>query len=182
MRDPANWYEIVEGPELLQGDFVSDCPVASLQDGITLADLERAEREGGGAPIRVETANVVVMNQSCDLAQGKVQQVLVCRHYSLDELSEMEPKFANKGLRENIRKGHVAAYHMLAECSIEGHERSIQVVVFQEPGGVPFTFLSSFAAASGPRVRLVPPYREHLSQAFARFFMRVGLPADIPPF
>ena len=25
-----------------------------------------------------------------------------------------------------------------------------------------------------------PPYREHLAQAFARFFMRVGLPIDIP--
>lgn len=23
---------------------------------------------------------------------------------------------------------------------------------------------------------LMPPYREHLSQAFARYFMRVGLP------
>ena len=32
------------------------------------------------------------------------------------------------------------------------------------------------------RLRLNPPYREHLSQAFARFCMRVGLPVDIPPF
>jgi hypothetical protein len=28
--------------------------------------------------------------------------------------------------------------------------------------------------------RLLPPYREHLSQSFARYFMRVGLPVDIP--
>jgi hypothetical protein len=39
-----------------------------------------------------------------------------------------------------------------------------------------------FANAAGHRLRLLPPYREHLSQAFARLFMRVGLPADIPPF
>jgi hypothetical protein len=32
------------------------------------------------------------------------------------------------------------------------------------------------------RLRLLPPYREHLSQSFARFFMRVGLPVDIPSF
>jgi hypothetical protein len=31
-------------------------------------------------------------------------------------------------------------------------------------------------------VRLLPPYREHLAQAFARFFIRVGLPVDVPPF
>ncbi len=30
-----------------------------------------------------------------------------------------------------------------------------------------------------PRLRLLPPYREHLSQAFARFFMRVGLPVAV---
>jgi len=34
----------------------------------------------------------------------------------------------------------------------------------------------------GYHLRLLSPYREHLSQAFARFFMRVGLPVDIPPF
>ena len=32
----------------------------------------------------------------------------------------------------------------------------------------------------GNRLRLCPPYREHLAQSFARFFMRVGLPIDIP--
>jgi hypothetical protein len=32
------------------------------------------------------------------------------------------------------------------------------------------------------RIRLLPPYREHLSQAFARHFMRVGLPSGIPQF
>ncbi|MBM4033230.1 MAG: hypothetical protein FJ291_15815 [Planctomycetes bacterium] len=39
-----------------------------------------------------------------------------------------------------------------------------------------------FAASIPARVRLCPPYREHLAQAFARFFMRVGLPVDIPDF
>jgi hypothetical protein len=37
-------------------------------------------------------------------------------------------------------------------------------------------------AKAAKRLRLLPPYREHLSQSFARFFMRVGLPIDIPPF
>jgi len=32
------------------------------------------------------------------------------------------------------------------------------------------------------RLRLLPPDREHLAQAFARFFMRAGLPIDIPEF
>jgi hypothetical protein len=28
----------------------------------------------------------------------------------------------------------------------------------------------------------MPPYREHLAQAFARYFMRVGLPREAHPF
>ena len=42
--------------------------------------------------------------------------------------------------------------------------------------------LQEFAKSKDSRPRLNPPYREHLSQAFARYFMRVGLPSDIPSF
>ena len=47
---------------------------------------------------------------------------------------------------------------------------------------LPLTFVRSRAARTGERLRLLPPYREHLSQAFARYFIRVGLPQDIPAF
>jgi hypothetical protein len=43
-------------------------------------------------------------------------------------------------------------------------------------------FLRKTSLLNGRRLRLLPPYRENASQAFARFFMRVGLPVDIPPF
>ena len=36
-----------------------------------------------------------------------------------------------------------------------------------------------YAQRAKSRLRLRPPYREHLSQAFARFFMRVGLPQAV---
>ncbi len=45
---------------------------------------------------------------------------------------------------------------------------------------LPREFLEGFLSRlSAPRLRLLPPYREHLSQAFARFFMRVGLPQSL---
>ena len=56
------------------------------------------------------------------------------------------------------------------------------MVDFRNVYGVPFGFLEELSASRGERLRLLPPYREHLSQAFARFFMRVGLPTDIPSF
>src|SRR4051812_10031136 len=45
---------------------------------------------------------------------------------------------------------------------------------------VPRAFLDTLIAdRAAKRLRLLPPYREYLSQPFARFFMRVGLPTPI---
>jgi len=46
---------------------------------------------------------------------------------------------------------------------------------------LPVSFVRIRAKAA-KRLRLLPPYREHPSRSFARFFMRAGLPGDIPPF
>jgi len=54
-----------------------------------------------------------------------------------------------------------------------------------EPGNegtVSTDVVREVAAEQGDGIRLLPPYREHLAQAFARFFMRVALPVDIPDF
>ncbi|MHB1424077.1 MAG: hypothetical protein ACYC3I_12945 [Gemmataceae bacterium] len=56
------------------------------------------------------------------------------------------------------------------------------VVDFHRLFTLPKMFVSRFAANVGPRLRLRSPYREHLAQAFARYFMRVGLPHDARVF
>jgi hypothetical protein len=71
---------------------------------------------------------------------------------------------------------------MLAACELPGLERGVRVVDFRQLFSLPLAFVRKRAALAGPRLRLLPPYREHLAQAFARYFMRVGLPIDIPPF
>jgi hypothetical protein len=53
---------------------------------------------------------------------------------------------------------------------------------FREIYSLPIGYLQQHAVALGPRWRLQSPFLEHFSQAFARFFMRVGLPSTIPPF
>lgn len=53
---------------------------------------------------------------------------------------------------------------------------------FREMFALPFNYLQSHAADVGPRLRLESPYLEHFAQSFARFFMRVGLPLDIPKY
>lgn len=53
------------------------------------------------------------------------------------------------------------------------------VVDFKNVYGIHIDYLKKIGKSTTNRHRLLPPYREHLSQAFARYFMRVGLPQDI---
>ena len=120
------------------------------------------------------------MSQSCDLVQGKIELVLVCPVLSLKTFIEKigEPK-NNKAIIENLLKGFIYSYHLLNNDEKIEDLNDYQVVDFKNVYGVQYKLLRDMAAMSEIRYRLLPPYREHLSQAFARYFMRVGLPQDI---
>jgi len=130
------------------------------------------------ADIRVY--DVVVMSQSCDLQHDKLHLVLVCPVWDLVLFGHENPYYGSRKAHEQLRRGQFPAYHLLNRSELEGHERGYRVVDFRNVYGVPFDYLS--VRTEEPRLRLLPPYREHLAQAFARFFMRVGLPVDIPAF
>lgn len=171
MPDNYPWYEIVEGEELWQGDFIKECPI--LVPPKQLTDYQETE---------VENYDVVVMSQSCDLTQKKIDLVLVCPFWSLDQMGNVNVFFKGVRGKESLRRGDVPGYHLLNKSNLEGFETDFLVVDFRNVYGVPISFLTELARSRGKRLRLMPPYREHLSQAFARFFMRVGLPVDIPAF
>jgi hypothetical protein len=67
----------------------------------------------------------------------------------------------------------------LERCDISGFEKDNIIVDFKSTFSVPLAYLKDNINFEENRLRLLPPYREHLSQQFARFFMRVGLPLDI---
>ena len=71
---------------------------------------------------------------------------------------------------------------MLGSPTQPAVSREAFVVNFREIFSLPIGYLQTHATSLGMRWRLSSPYLEHFSQAFARFFMRVGLPSDIPPF
>lgn len=166
------WYEVVNSDEaLMQGDFIKRCPVVVPPSEIS----ENVE-------VKIIEYDVVIMSQSCDLVQRKLDLVLVCPIWSLSEFEKRSDFFKSKEGKEALRRGNVPGYHLLNKCEIKGFETEYLVVDFRSVYSVPFDFLLELAQKRGSRLRLLPPYREHLSQAFARFFMRVGLPVDIPPF
>ena len=172
------WYCLVNGDELEQGDILENCPVFSPPSNLTLNSLEDAEAE-----FTWEERDVIIMSQSCDLVKGrkkKITEVLVCAVWNLSEITEGHLS-TDKG-KEEARRGQLPAHHLLNECDLPDAEREFRVVDFHRIYALPLDFTREFATKNQNRIRLLPPYREHLSQAFARFFMRVGLPSDIPPF
>ena len=80
----------------------------------------------------------------------------------------------------DIADGYVWNQSLLDGFPDPAHGVEVSVVEFQDIFTVPRRYLEALYAQRGrDRVRLRSPYREHLSQSFARFFMRVGLPVPI---
>jgi hypothetical protein len=169
------WYTVVEGDELQQGDILEQCPIFILRT---------AEFDGssGRAHFDCEQRPVILLSQSCDLVKGreKVEEVLLCALWHRSEFTAGQHIATSKGLEE-ARRGNLPAFHLLAPSTVPGFERELRIVDFRRVFTLPLDFFRQ-QLAQVPHQRLLPPYREHLSQAFARYFMRVGLPVDLPPF
>ncbi len=167
MNETYPWYGLVSGDELQQGDLLLDCPTFRPTAASTFEEIG---------------ADVVVVSQSCDLANTKQEIVQVCPIFPLEELATQVERFRNKKGREDLRRGYFPGFHLLNRCELPGHESDFWVCDFRSLFGVHVTVAKGLATEQSPRVRILPPYREHMAQSFARFFMRVGLPVDVPPF
>lgn len=168
------WYiDIASSDPLQQGDFVLKCQI--VQPSVEAHEINQTIKA------TVKEYDVVVMSQSCDLLANKIDLVLLCPFYSLTELGYENAEYKSLGKKEKLRQGHIFGMHLLNKCDVNGNYDFL-VVDFKSVYSVPLPFLKQIASARTNRKRLLPPYREHLSQAFARFFMRVGLPVDIPAF
>ena len=168
------WYgEATSDLPLEQGDFILDCQIVEPVYGI--------QAKNRRLKINVEEYDVIVLSQSCDLLYNKINFVIVCPFFTLSEICKQFPDYNSRGKKESLRKGNVVSFHLLNKCEIKG-EKDFLVVDFKRVYSLPLKYLKKLVASQRKRKRLLPPYREHLAQEFARFFMRVGLPKDIPPF
>ena len=186
-----HWYAPAsQDAPLDQGDIIFDCPVVSWKDHVLIAQ-DDGMTDALKGEIELAKEDVVVMTQTCDLAQGKIHYVILCPHCSLSEYREdweriQEKRDQNPTDRSwakhmtDIAAGQIWNRSMLNSEEGEEHNMDHRIVDFHEVFSLPRSFLESWILAENPeRLRLRPPYREHLSQAFARFFMRVGLPTEI---
>ena len=173
-----SWYELVDGQALQQGDLIDSCPIAIPSSPI---------KENITVDLKVRELNIVIMSQSCDLVprkkgKPKLEFVVVCFVWSIEDFLEAYPDYKSDDNKERLRRGYQPAFHLLSNCEIKGFARDLLIVDFRQIFSIPFDSITVIAKEKGNRLRLLSPYREHLSQAFARYFMRVGLPSNIPPF
>lgn len=164
----------VRGVELAQGDLLPGClvPVLPNEFGPSAQPADIVLRQG----------TLIVLTQSCDLANMKAGLVALCPAHTLPAFAGVNPQFAKKGAWEEVRKGRREGLHLLASPTNPAVNREALVVNFREIVNLPVGYLTQHAGGLGERYRLQSPFLEHFSQAFARFFMRVGLPSAIPPF
>jgi hypothetical protein len=125
----------------------------------------------------IQRFDVVVMTQSCDLANEKVTDVILCPHWDLSDAARIEGPLGRRDVQQAIVKGYRHRYTMLAGRDGPELPLGVRIVDLGRIFSLPKAFVRQVAAGPGKRLRLCPPYREYLSQAFARFFMRVGLPS-----
>lgn len=172
-KQASSVWETVAGPILRQGDAIIKCPVPVVPETLQLDSPIEAT---------IDYSNVIVITQSCDLENSKAEFVAVCPIFTIDEFAKTNPNIRDKGRLEEIRRGRHHGLHMLPPFKDNSTNQDVILVDFREIYSIPEPVLAAFAKASGERCRLNPPFLEHFSQAFARFFMRVGLPTAIPPF
>ena len=165
----SSWYEQVTGSSsLMQGDLIHNCPFIVPPDDMST---------GSNRPVDIIQYKIIILSQSCDLEWEKIDKVLVCPFATLEEMEAISPAFESDDFKEAIKRGYQPPYPLLDKL-----EENFLLIDFREVYSVPLKTLKDIAREDPVRWRLKPPYREYLSQNFAKFFMRVGLPNTIPVF
>lgn len=172
----GSWWQSVNGPDLAQGDLLPDCLVP------VIVTPHPMFHEDDSQEVDVLTQRLIIVTQSCDLENKKVQFVALCPIHTLDEFAERNLQFSKSKNWEGVRKGQVQHLHMMASPEFPEINTKSLVVDFGHIVSLPIEYLDNHAVSLGQRWRLSSPFLEHYSQAFARFFMRVGLPSGIAQF
>lgn len=164
----------IRGSDLRQGDILEACAVPIFSESLASGS--------GQEEVLLELRRLVVVTQSCDLVNAKTPYVALCPIHKLPEFEASDSRFKAKGRWEEVRRGKVEGLYLLPGTVDPSNNRDAMVVDFRLIVSLPSGYLRRHADTLHDRPRLRSPYVEHFSQSFARFFMRVGLPSQIPAY
>ncbi|MCX7108723.1 MAG: hypothetical protein NTX45_01080 [Proteobacteria bacterium] len=166
------WFRKLDNTDSLeQGDIFYNIPVIEPIS----ADIDRGER----LRVKVIKLDIIVLSQSCDLGAGKIQNVTVCpvTNLQLHLINNFGSVSERKAHVKRLKRGEEVRYHLLNKDT--GVCEEYLVIDLKNAYGINYDLLDKLRESQPNRIGLKPPYREHLSQAFARVYMRIGLPNDI---
>jgi hypothetical protein len=171
------WYEDVSANSSVeQGDVIEKCNIIMPNELHYQAILDGKENK---VPLDIIEINGIVLSQSCDIQNEKVDSIIICPLWSLRKFIGKGGWYNSSTAREDLRQGKFPEYHLLQKFKGEELPDDFYFVDFHRIYSIPKKFVEAILRGKAHK-RLLPPYREHLSQSFARYFMRVGLPVDIP--
>jgi hypothetical protein len=148
-----------------QGDIVDGCPI--LQ--IVLFDAQAPD----SPQVACSTHRVVVLTQTCDLANQKTQRITVAIVHDAQFLVE-QGIIGTADIRGPVRAGRVYGWYFLPHC--RECDLSEAIVDLRQLYTIPRDVLEALCVAGRRKARVQPLYREHLAKHFADTFSRIGLP------
>jgi hypothetical protein len=183
----AAWYDLAAADTLRQGDILRSLRVFWFPQDLaycesqqpTSAQLSRVTADAE----TTKSDDWIILTASCDLEQGRVDQVLLARVIPATEETlgaPNEKEFLSRC--EVIRRGLDPSKFLLAPSEQVVPRFSLAVVLFRQQVLLPIKYV--LAQCSGARLRLRHPFREQLGNWAAACFSRVGPedPTLIPRF
>jgi hypothetical protein len=177
------WYKVVDSSmPLVQGDILPNCPCIALplkdENGQFIEIHEDEDVKIVSDPDIFD--NAIIITQTCDIADGDVKFVQLCPiwpllyYYSQIEL-ELDEEDRNSW-PGNVQADRMFGYTTINECKEDGFKSEPMVIEFFRTFFVPLDFLQHrYVIPDNKRLRLLPPYREKVAQAYASFIMRVSI-------
>ena len=147
---------------------------ADLIDLVPLLEVHEFHTDDPSNPVVGCTlSRVLVLTQTCDLAQRKANRVTVARVLDANDL--VAQGFAKAtDVRGPIRSARVWGLYFLPAWKELG--LSEMIVDLRQVHCVPLIVLETLCRTGHRRARLQPLYREHLAKHFADTYSRIGLP------
>ncbi|MCG3749125.1 hypothetical protein [Amycolatopsis sp. Poz14] len=180
--DPEElWYGIVRGDTLSsaecleQGDIIRKFPITRVGE-VSVADAGKPSVKA-----MVTKTDVIVLTQSCDIPKVAQKTILVAEVRSYDKLAAEISEAKSPKWRAKLSQGNIPGLFLLHTFS-GSPEFPWSIASFRDLHVLAKSEVLLASSSAEERLRLKSPYKEHLSQGYARFMMRVGLPVGAPSF
>src|SRR5438046_1186060 len=149
----TSFWTACQGEDLEQGDYLPECWVP-----IVAGDFDPAARE---PEISVSKGNLIIVTQSCDLANDKIAFAALCPIAALETWEELNGDYAKRGFWESVRQGRREGLPCWLPFADANDNQNALVVDFRQIFSLPVAYLRKHAARLEARWRLQPPFREH---------------------